>query len=175
MRVIAGSLSGRQFEAPSARSVHPMGEKVRGALFNALGDIEGLTVLDAFAGSGALGIEAISRSAGPVTAIDNDKSAQKAIASNIRSLQLRGRLKLIKASAGAWLRTSDNQFDLVLLDPPYHDLQPELLSKLAARSTNLVVLSLPPASDFKLPAISYQLLANKSYGDATLVFYRRRA
>jgi 16S rRNA (guanine966-N2)-methyltransferase len=63
MRVVAGSLKGRIFNEPSGHQTHPMSEKVRGALFNALGDIEGLSVLDAFAGSGALSFEAVSRGA----------------------------------------------------------------------------------------------------------------
>ncbi len=172
MRVIAGLLSGRQFDAPGKVGTHPMSEKVRGAMFNALGDIGGLSVLDAFAGSGALAFEAASRGASGVLMVEKDKSAQKSIAENIKKLGLENNVKLIKAGAGAWLTTNDASFDIVLLDPPYDNLQPELLTKLAARSTNLIVLSLPPTSDFTLSA-GYELLTKKTYGDATLAFYRR--
>lgn len=141
-------------------------------MFNALGDIGGLSILDAFAGSGALGFEAASRGTNSVIMLEKDKSAQKSITENIKKLGLESKVKLIKAGAGAWLATSDTSFDIVLLDPPYDNLQPELLVKLADRSVDLVVLSLPPASDFTLPT-SYELLARKSYGDATLIFYRR--
>ena len=72
MRIIAGYLGGRQFNSPRSNRTHPMSDKARGGLFNALGDISGLTVLDAFAGSGALSFEAISRGAESVIAVDID-------------------------------------------------------------------------------------------------------
>jgi 16S rRNA (guanine966-N2)-methyltransferase len=78
VRIIAGSLKGRTFSEPHGHRTHPMSEKVRGALFNALGDIEGLTFLDAFAGSGALSFEAASRGAKSVIAIDKDGPAYSA-------------------------------------------------------------------------------------------------
>jgi 16S rRNA (guanine(966)-N(2))-methyltransferase RsmD len=76
MRIIAGTLGGRTFESPHGRRTHPMSDKVRGSLFNTLGDIDGLTILDAFAGSGALAFEAISRGAEHVLAIEIDNRAQ---------------------------------------------------------------------------------------------------
>ena len=89
MRVIAGTLGGRNFSSPHTRRTHPMSEKARGALFNALGDIHGLSVLDAFAGSGACSIEAVSRGVQTKSmAIDIDPEAVKTIAENIRSLDL---------------------------------------------------------------------------------------
>lgn len=174
MRVIAGSLKGRQFISPSGHRTRPMSDKVRGALFNTLGDISGLTVLDAFAGSGALAYEALSRGAQSVIAIDPDKNAQRAILENTESLSLSSQLKLIKATANAWLSTTEENFDLVLLDPPYNDLQPNLLPKLAERAKpdGVVVLSLPPNAGFKLPE-GHELLTQKTYGNATLSFYRK--
>jgi 16S rRNA (guanine966-N2)-methyltransferase len=75
MRVIAGFLGGRNFDSPGGHRTHPMSDKVRGAVFGVLGDIKGLSVLDAFAGSGALSIEAVSRGAKYAVAIDVDKRA----------------------------------------------------------------------------------------------------
>jgi len=175
MRVIAGALGGRIFDSPAGHRTHPMSDKVRGALFNALGDIEGLSVLDAFAGSGALSFEAISRGAASAVALDMDKLAIGTIVKNIASLGLQGQVKAIQAGATAWLSTQpDQSFDIVLCDPPYDDLQPNLLSKLAERAklNGLVVLSLPPEAGFELPA-HFELLQSKNYGDATLAFYRR--
>ena len=80
-----------------------MGDKVRGALFNILGDIEGLHILDAFAGSGAIGFEALSRGAASATLIDSDRSAQIAVYSNIHKLGLEKTTMLEKTSANAWL------------------------------------------------------------------------
>lgn len=175
MRIIAGSLGGRAFASPGTHKTHPMSDKVRGALFNMLGDLSGMSVLDAFAGSGGLSFEAVSRGAAHVVAIDSDRLAQKTIAENSKALGLAGKVKLIKASANAWLTTNpDVQFDVILCDPPYDNVQPNLLARLAERLKpgGLIVFSLPPTSSITLPA-GYQSLATKSYGDATLAFYRR--
>ena len=85
MRVIAGRLRGRQFKSPPGRRSHPMSEKMRGALFNVLGDIEGLTLLDAFSGSGAISFEAISRGARSVQAVEKAVLAYRTICKNIEA------------------------------------------------------------------------------------------
>lgn len=177
MRIIAGTLKGQQFNSAHGRHTHPMSEKVRGALFNVLGDIEGLSFLDAFAGSGALAFEAASRGAASVTAIDKDSSAHKVIEQNVKDLRLQRKVRISKANAGGWsIHNVENKFDIVLLDPPYDDIQPNLITRLAIRhvkSGGMAVISLPPKAEFKLSALSFELLASKSYGDASLVFYRK--
>lgn len=153
-----------------------MSEKMRGAVFNALGDVEGMTVFDPFAGSGALSFEAISRGAANAIAVDIDKSAVKAIADNTAALGIRNQVKTIRANASGWLETQPGKyFDIVLLDPPYDAVNVDLLEKLAGRASmgGIIVISLPPKSDFQLPSPIYQLLTTNSYGDAQLVFYRR--
>jgi 16S rRNA (guanine966-N2)-methyltransferase len=152
-----------------------MSDKGRGALFNALGDIGGMTVLDAFAGSGALGFEAVSRGAHRVTAIERDRQAQIAIADNIKALDLAGSVKLVRANAAGWLTTTDDVFDLVLLDPPFENLQPGLLARLAERTAHggVAVLSLPPKAEIHLSGDRFEYLTTKSYGDNQLVFYRK--
>ena len=88
MRVVAGFLGGQIFESPHGHRTHPMSEKVRGAIFSALGDIKGLNVLDAFSGSGALAIEAISRGAKTATAVEVDKRAHQVIQDNLKKLNI---------------------------------------------------------------------------------------
>lgn len=175
MRIIAGSLGGRVFESPHGHVTHPMSDKVRGGMFNALGDISGLTVLDAFAGSGALSFEALSRGASYAIAIDADKSAQRAIAENMKSLHLEDDMKLIRSSTNAWLNTSvpGKTYDLVLCDPPYTDLQLPLLNRLYEKVTcgGLLVLSWPGNQEVPTFAAS-EIVKQKSYGDAQLIFYR---
>lgn len=173
MRIVAGRLGGRNFASPRGHRTRPMSEKLRGALFNTLGDIEGLTVLDAFAGSGGLAYEAVSRGATHVTAIDNDKNAQVAIRQNIKALGLSQQIKLVSASASAWLSTTQATFDIVACDPPYDDIQSNLLQRLVARVKpgGLVVLSLPPKQTIDFSG-DFTLLSSKNYGDATLKFYR---
>lgn len=176
MKIIAGKLGGRVFEAPRGAKTHPMSDKIRGALFNALGDIGGLTVLDAYAGSGALSFEAVSRGAASAIAVENDNSAQRIITKNIYDLNLASKVKTIKAGVGAWLSTSEVElFDIVLADPPYDKVQAQSLEQLATRAKpgGVIVLSLPPNSDFQLSGDGYQELSQKSYGDAILHFYRR--
>lgn len=177
MRIISGSLKSRQFQSPHGHRTHPMSEKVRGALFNMLGDIKDLTVLDAFAGSGALSFEAVSRGAKNVVAVDTDKSAHKTIVNNARELGLTDQIKVIKANIGGW---SDNnptvQFDLVLLDPPHDSLQQNQLEKLTkhVKQNGLLALNWPGRLD--IPVIEgLKKVEERSYGDTQLVFYRRIA
>lgn len=176
MRVIAGSLGGRIIESPKGHRTHPMSDKIRGALFNALGDITGLTVLDTFAGSGALSIEAISRGAATSVAVDIDKGANTTIVKNLATLGITGRVQVVRANAASWSAKNRRRFyDLVLIDPPYDDIQHILIEKLAKHTTTggLLVFSVPPDTRLILPETSFELISNKSYGDATLVFYRR--
>lgn len=173
MRIIAGELSGRVFNSPGTSKTHPMGDRMKGALFNILGDIEGLTILDAFAGSGALGFEAASRGAQKVVLLDSDRQAQKVIAQNIKDLNLSSSCKLISTSAEAWARLSDEYFDIILLDPPYNDLQPETIVKMTAKAKTeaIIVLSWPDAQE--APVIpDAQKLTERSYANGKLIFYR---
>lgn len=175
MRVIAGRLGGRSFESPHSFKTHPMSDKMRGALFNMLGDIGGLTVLDAFAGSGALSFEAVSRGATAAVAIDNDRGAQKTITSNMTQLGVNREVKLIKASANAWLQTNpEARFDIVLCDPPYTDLQPNLLARLThtVKPGGLYVLSWPGNQESPEVLTGLIQLDRRNYGDGSLVIYR---
>jgi 16S rRNA (guanine966-N2)-methyltransferase len=101
-----------------------MSDKARGGLFNALGDLSDLSVLDAFAGSGALSFEAISRGASSAVAVDIDKSAYQAMQESISALGLEDKIKAIRANVSGWSdNNSDALFDIVIAAPPYDDLQ----------------------------------------------------
>jgi 16S rRNA (guanine966-N2)-methyltransferase len=175
MRVIAGRLGGRNFASPNGHRTHPMSDKMRGAIFGVLGDIEGLTVLDAFAGSGALAIEAISRGAKSAVAIEVDKAAHTAITENIKSLGLEEQINATKAFAGAWsTRHQAKHFDLILLDPPYDNIPYRDLEKLPRHlaEQGTVVLSWP--TNVRLPIFNeLKVVQSKSYGDSQLVFYQK--
>ena len=178
MRIISGALGGRNFESPHGHRTHPMSEKIRGAIFNALGDIEGLTVLDPFAGSGALSFEAISRGASSATAIDSDKSAYNIVKKNIFSLGVEDKVHVTHAFNGSWsTRHKAELFDLVLLNPPYDLYEVEEVEKLAlhAKTGGIAVFSLPIKARLILDEKKFKQLSFKSYGDATLSFYRRVA
>ena len=174
MRVIAGKLGGQKFQSPQSDQTHPMSEKIRGAIFNALGDIEGLSVLDVFAGSGALSIEAISRGAVSAVAIDSDRKALDSIKTNITRLEIDEQIQVVGGSVSTWLNNNDQEFDIVMMDPPYDNVDVSLIEQIAhrAKSTGIVIVSLPINVTLEL-ADSFELLSSKTYGSAKLVFYRR--
>lgn len=176
MRIIAGSLKGKSYASPHSNRTHPMSDKIKGALFNVLGDIEGMSVLDAFAGTGALSFEAISRGANRAVAIDSDKQAQKAISENIAVLDIGEQVELIRSTVTSWLPRNNEQFDIVIIDPPFTDIRRDIILKVAlkAKESGIVILSLPTAAA-KIAVLPepFMLLSEKSYGDAVLAFYRR--
>jgi 16S rRNA (guanine966-N2)-methyltransferase len=123
MRVVGGVAGGRRLRAPAGRSIRPTGDRVREAVFNvlaSLGAVEGATVVDLFAGTGALGIEALSRGAAHVTFVDRDPAAAATIRDNLAAVGLaEAPSEVVRADALKWLDRGDQAFDLALCDPPY--------------------------------------------------------
>ena len=120
MRVVAGIAGGRRLQAPAGRDVRPTSDRVREAVFSSLesmGAVRGATVVDLFAGSGALGIEALSRGATSATFVDNDRTAVAAVEANLASTGLDGGT-VVRADVLRWLDGAD-AVDLALVDPPY--------------------------------------------------------
>jgi 16S rRNA (guanine966-N2)-methyltransferase len=154
-----------------------MSDKVRGAIFGVLGDIKGLTVLDAFAGSGALSIEAISRGAKSALAIEVDKRAHAIITDNIQALGIEDRIKAIRAFAGAWsTRHQAELFDLIFVDPPYDNIPYRDLKSLPRHLADggTLVLSWPGSME-PLKFEGLTAVQAKNYGDAQLVFYQKNS
>jgi 16S rRNA (guanine966-N2)-methyltransferase len=120
MRITSGILRNRRFEVPDSE-VRPTMEAVREAVFSALGSVEGLDVLDLFAGSGALGLEAWSRGAKSVTFVEQSSKVWKTLQANIQALEREGLGKTtgVRGDAIRWLARGEGPFDLVLADPPY--------------------------------------------------------
>lgn len=175
MRIVAGSLKGHEFSSPSGHKTHPMSEKVRGAIFNILGDIEGLEVLDAYAGSGAIAFEALSRGAKFATLIDNDKNAHFCAADNVKKLGLQNTAKVTMANISSWVDNNKaKQFDIIFCDPPYDAVKQSRISEVAEllKNNGLLVVSLPPTEKLNLRG-NFMLEQQKKYGDATLAFYRK--
>ena len=178
VRIISGSFGGRKIEAPDNDRTHPMSERIRNALFNSIGDeIEGATVLDAFAGTGAVGLEALSRGAKTALFIEKDRIAQKILAKNITSLSVEERATIIRTTVHNWLETADlPQFNIIFADPPYHDPQFSTVSKLfdLLLPNGLMVLSHPGRGEAPTK-LGIVVVDNRSYGNASLTFYRRDA
>jgi 16S rRNA (guanine966-N2)-methyltransferase len=133
MRIIAGSRKGARIFAPKGQEVRPTGDRVREAVFNLVGPVDDLEVLDLFAGSGAMGLEALSRGARRATFVENDRAAAETIVRNLDKLRLEG-ARVLREDAGRKLAADaarGRQYDLVLIDPPYRMLS-RFLPMLAA-------------------------------------------
>ncbi len=177
VRLIAGRFGGRILEGSGTNRTHPMSERIRGSLFNIIGaEIEGATVLDAFAGSGALGLEAISRGATHATFIERDRAAQNVIEKNIQTVGVVEDTKLVKAPVASWLETTNQQFDIIFIDPPFHDPQLSTAMKLIRllKPNGLMVLSYLGRGEVPT-GLGVVVVDNRSYGDAVLAFYRRES
>ena len=116
MRVVAGELRGRRLKAPKGTAVRPTSDRAREALFSILGDITGADVCDLFCGTGALGIEALSRGARHVVLVDDNTSPAQA---NVDALGIAERVDLVRRDAFEYLGSATATFDLILCDPPY--------------------------------------------------------
>lgn len=176
VRLIAGKYGGRIIEGSGTDRTHPMSERIRNSLFNMLGDrVEGAVVLDAFAGSGAIGYEALSRGASRTVFIERDRIAQKIIANNATTLGVKSdEIKLIKAPVSSWMNTTTETFDLIFADPPYHDPQLSTAMQLIGllKPNGLMVLSYPSRSEVPTK-LGVVVVDNRSYGNASLIFCRR--
>ena len=164
MRVVAGRYGGRTLKAPRGRDVRPTADRVREALFSILGRLDGLAVLDLFAGTGALGIEALSRGAVSCVFVDVDT---RPVLANLEALGIDAEVRRGRALSA--LKAGD-QYDLVLLDPPYRDaarLGPELTEALpGVLSPSARVVS---ESDRRHPLeLGFPLSDERRYGDTLI-------
>ncbi len=179
IRLIAGKYGGRVLEGSGTDRTHPMSERVRNSMFSIIGrEIEGARVLDVFAGSGALGLEALSRGAESAVFVERDRIAQKVIDANITTLGIdKKQAKLVKAPAASWLRTTDAApFDIIFIDPPYHDMQLSTVAKISGllKPNGLMVLSYPGNGEVPTE-LGVVVVDNRSYGNAALAFYRKES
>jgi 16S rRNA (guanine966-N2)-methyltransferase len=179
MRVIAGSLKGRRLKTPSWEGLRPTSDRLRETLFNILADRpRGALVLDAYAGTGALGIEAISRGARGVTFVESDRRAAALIAENAAHCGIADRCVIIRTTldrALASLRDS-GPFDIVLLDPPYAltDEPDAILRSVAELIADDGILVLEHARRASPPDVSGPLKRARTVfaGDSALSWYR---
>jgi len=172
MRVVAGELGGRRLISPPGDDVRPTSDRVREALFSILGDVSELTVLDLFAGTGALGIEAISRGAASAILVDTDPRPAEA---NVEALRIGDRCEVVRSDAARFLRREAGQFDLILCDPPYRlarrlasDLDTLLPDRLAPGARLVFESARSEPVDLGLP-----LRGERVYGSAMIRIHGR--
>jgi 16S rRNA (guanine966-N2)-methyltransferase len=183
MRIIGGEARGRRLTAPRGDATRPTTDRVREALFSMLEarlDLEGTAVLDLYAGSGALALEALSRGAAAATCVERASAARRAITANISTLSYGDRCRLLGqpvARALELLAAGDARFDLVLADPPYGTIEEtwiqlarlEPLGLLAAEA----LLTVEHASRDEAPAQlgALELITRRCYGDSAIALY----
>ena len=180
MRVIAGEFKGQRLVAPRGWKVRPTSDRVREAIFSALGDVEGKRVLDLFCGTGALAIEALSRGAASAVLVDRDV---RPALGNVERLGLADRADLVRSDAGRWLAGTEEagavaEFDLILVDAPYRladrvgrELDTHLPRLLAAGGRAVV----ESGARGPLRIESLQRLRQRRYGAADVSFYGTEA
>jgi 16S rRNA (guanine(966)-N(2))-methyltransferase RsmD len=177
MRIIAGTLKGRRLQAPDWPGLRPTSDKLRETLFNVLGPrIQGARVLDGYAGTGAVGIEALSRGAAHVTFVERDPRAAALIEKNLGHCGVSDRYAIIRAGFAGNDRTDGGPFDLVFLDPPYG--AGELSAALQAAAplvTGGALLIVEHAKRDAAPAQAGVLVRTRELtsGDSALTFYSR--
>jgi len=176
LRIIAGTHRGRRFAAPKGAQTRPTGDRVREALFNLVGPVEDVAVLDLFAGSGALGLEALSRGARRCVFAEADGAACRVIRENLETLGLTG-AQVLQRDALAVLReeaAASRRYDLVLLDPPYErwsDLESRLGTLLpeVVEASGLVAVE----TDARVqPTLPLDPVTSRRYGSARLTLFR---
>lgn len=171
MRIIAGEWRGRLIQAPEGREVRPTTDRVREAWMSALGSsVVDSRVVDLFAGSGALGLETLSRGAREVVFVENAKKSLDSLGKNIASLGAGGRTKVIRSDVSRFLDTlPELAFDLALADPPYGVGEAARLLERMSKKPFARELWVEHRSDEELPELPD--LKHRRYGDTTLTIW----
>lgn len=174
MRIVAGEFKGRRLAGPDGKATRPTSDKVREALFSILGDISGQRVLDLFAGTGAVGLEAISRGASEAVLVERDRRMASVIDRNIGDTTGSGddRVKLVRGDALKYLANAE-PFDLVFVDPPYAQAG-DLTAKLTAALPAVLApgATVVTESDRREPLVlgesAFKLRSEHNYGDTLI-------
>ena len=171
MRIIAGSRKGHNIAAPPGLETRPTSDRVRENVFNIVGPLDGASVLDLYAGSGAMGLEALSRGAARAVFVDSDAGAIRAIERNLDKLRLHA--TVLERDAVTFLASETRKYDLVLVDPPYDmyaDLRPQLARYLPAvlADDGLLVVETDARTEPELPL---ELRTSRKYGQTRVTVY----
>lgn len=182
MRVVAGSARGKKLLSVPGDSTRPILDRVKTALFDILRPrIQGITFLDLFAGSGGVGIEALSQGASHCTFIDLNNNAFKTIKANLEATKLDAQASVFNTDAFSYLRRTKDRFDLIFVAPPqYQNLWVEALHTIAERPELLkpggqIIVQIDPKEYESLALSAFVELREKDYGNTKLVFYSPRA
>ena len=179
MRVITGTARGRKLIAPEGMDTRPTTDKVKEAVGSALQfDFPGAKVLDLFAGSGQMAIEALSRGARHATLVDADQRAIACITQNVKDCKFSDSAVILRSDAVTFLQRCREQFDIVFLDPPYgKGILPEILPLVAEKMSKFGIICCEHEPELKLPEqiLDFDLQKQKKYGKIGISLYRMPA
>lgn len=178
MRIISGEKKGTRLFSLKKRKIRPTSDKVKGAIFNILSSVEDKKILDLFAGSGALGIEALSRGAQEVVFVDNSFSSLDLIRKNLEKLGFEDKSKLIKKNVLRFLKGEfKGRFDLILADPPYGKGFCQRVLEILSEKEVLNPVGVLVIEHHKKEKIekleNFILLRERKYGDTLVSFFRK--
>ena len=173
MRIVGGEHRGARISAPKGAVTRPTADRVREAAFNLIGPLDGATVLDLFAGSGAMGLEALSRGAGSAVFVEADRDACRTIERNLGKLRLTGATVLCRDALQV-LRAARRRYDLILCDPPYDYPDHERLARyLAAALAPDGLLVYETGSRTQPEVGGLDVRTSRAYGSARLTLFGR--
>jgi 16S rRNA (guanine966-N2)-methyltransferase len=173
VRIIAGSRKGHRIAAPKGETTRPTGDRIREAAFNLIGPVDGTAVLDLFAGSGAMALEALSRGAARATLVESDRAACRTIDANLEKLRLVG-ARVLCQDVLRFLALDRQRYDLILVDPPYElveSLAVPLATQLPRLLTDdgLVVYETSSRQEPELPGLATR--TSRRYGNVRLTLF----
>ena len=178
MRIVAGSRKGHRIDAPKGVVTRPTGDRVREAAFALVGPVEGAKVLDVFAGSGAMGLEALSRGATRCVFVERDKAACKVIQRNLEKLRLTGAIVLCQEATRALREEAarGRHYDLILVDAPYEDWERHeaAVGELLPNLLDADGLAVVETSSRVEPELPLALVTARRYGSARITVFRRK-
>jgi len=178
VRVIAGEKKGRRLVTPEGLDTRPTSDKVKEALFSIIQfELDGANFLDLFAGSGQMGIEALSRGAARAVFVDSGRKPCECIRQNLKDLELLGKAEVVMRSVSEYLLFCRESFDVVFMDPPYRD---DLIAPIFERVTELVsetgviICEIPRGESMPESLNGFELKRRYRYGKTELALYRRQ-
>lgn len=177
MRVIAGDKKGRKLVTPEGLDTRPTSDKVKEALFSIVQfELDGAAFLDLFAGSGQMGIEALSRGADRAVFVDNGRKPCECIRKNLSDLSLSDRAEVNMRDISDYLFSCKEEFDVIFLDPPYKDgISQNLLESVVAvaKETAVIICEIPEKSPLCEECAGFSLRRRYRYGKTELALFRR--
>ena len=172
--ITSGKYRGRRLISPGGDTTHPMGSREKIALFNILqGSLSGARVLDTYAGTGALGLEALSRGACSATFIENNPAALRCLRQNLAILDQKDQANVTIFPGKASNFASDALYDVILADPPYDHFRPSEVAKLASFLAPSGIFALSHPSDTDVTFDSLQPITTRKYANAHLTLYQK--